>query len=483
MIRLPDLRFRLWVNRDRFATDYFKFESCSMAGLDETLQRVNANLEGSLAKLFELLKIQSISTDPAFKDDCKQAGQYLVNHLASIGFEAKLHETPGHPMVVAHHEGPKDAPHVLFYGHYDVQPVDPLELWETAPFEPDIIEVDGLKRLRGRGTSDDKGQLMTFVEACRAWKDTTGALPCRVTILFEGEEESGSPSLEPFLDAMADELKADLALVCDTNMWDTKTPAISTALRGMVSTEIIIKGPDRDLHSGYYGGAAQNPIHILARILDGLHDDKGGVTLDGFYEGVEEVPEEIKTMWDGLDFSADDFLNEIGLKIPSGEKDRSVLEMIWARPTAEVNGISGGYQGEGFKTVIPALASAKISFRLVGKQDPQKVLAAFKAHVDANLPSDCSVEYIDHGCNPATQLDYTLPELQKAAVALEDEWGVPAALIAMGGSIPIVGNFKSQLGMDSLLIGFGLAQDNIHSPNEKYELSSYHKGTRSWARI
>lgn len=454
-----------------------------MTDIDKALAQVDSNLDASLNRLFDLLRIRSISTDPAFAGECAKAGQWLVDSLNSIGFAASLCETDGHPMVVAHHEGPDGAPHVLFYGHYDVQPVDPLELWDHDPFAPDIVEVGGAKRMRGRGTSDDKGQLMTFVEACRAWKETSGALPCKVTILFEGEEESGSPSLLPFLAEFGDELKADIALVCDTNMWDASTPAISTALRGMASEEVIVHGPSRDLHSGYYGGAAQNPIHILSRILGNLHDEKGRVTLDGFYKGVSPVPDDIRAMWDELGFSAEQFLADVGLKRTSGEEGFSALEHIWSRPTAEVNGVIGGYTGEGFKTVIPAIASAKVSFRLVGDQDPHKVIDAFHRHVEAHLPEDCSVEYIAHGRSKATQLDYAMPALKSASQALTDEWGKPAALIAMGGSIPIVGNFKRELGMDSLLVGFGLGEDNIHSPNEKYELTSYHKGTRSWVRI
>jgi acetylornithine deacetylase/succinyl-diaminopimelate desuccinylase-like protein len=454
-----------------------------MSDLQKTLETVDANLDASLERLFELLRIESISTDPAYKDQCRDAGAYLVDVLNEIGFEASLRDTPGHPLVVGHHDGPEGTPHVLFYGHYDVQPVDPIELWDSPPFEPTIKEVNGAKRFYCRGSSDDKGQLMTFVEACRAWKEVTGALPCKVSILFEGEEESSSPSLEGFLDSAVDELSCDLALVCDTSMWDADTPAITTALRGMAKDEVTIHAASRDLHSGYYGGAAQNPIHILSKIMADLHDESGSVTLEGFYDGVEETPDDIKKMWDGLGFSAADFLGEVGLSMPSGEANRSVLEQTWARPTAEVNGISGGYTGEGFKTVIAAQASAKVSFRLVGKQDPEKVIAAFRKHVNDRLPEDCTATYIDHGVAPATQLDYNVPELKKAADALTNEWGKETAIIAGGGSIPVVGNFKRQLGMDSLLVGFALSDDAIHSPNEKYELKSFHKGTRSWARV
>lgn len=455
-----------------------------MTALNPVLDRLDKNLDQSLERLFDLLKIKSISTDPAFSADCRKAAEWLVADLKSIGFDASVRDTPGHPMVVAHHEGPEGTPHVLFYGHYDVQPVDPLNLWHDDPFAPTMKEIEsGRKVITGRGSADDKGQLMTFVEACRAWKAEHGSLPCRITILFEGEEESGSPSLKPFLDANAKELKADFALVCDTGMWDRETPAISTALRGLVGEEVTIKAANRDLHSGEFGGAAANPIRILARILADIHDETGRVTIPGFYDGVEETPSQVLKSWEALGETAETFLGPIGLSVPSGEKGRSVLELVWARPTAEFNGINGGYTGKGFKTVIAAEASAKVSFRLVHKQDPDKIRAAFRRFVEDRLPADCSVEFHPHGGSPAIQLSYESPFLTKAKNALSDEWPKPAVMIAMGGSIPIVGDFQNFLGMESLLVGYGLSDDRIHSPNEKYDLSSFHKGQRSWARI
>ena len=455
-----------------------------MTNLTQVLESIDANMPQSIDRLFELLRIESISTDPEYAGECKRAGETLVNDLKTIGFDAKLHETPGHPMVVAHHDGPEGAPHVLFYGHYDVQPVDPLELWDEPPFEPSIKEMpDGSKQMTGRGTSDDKGQLMTFVEACRAWKSETGGLPIKVTIFFEGEEESGSPSLIPFLEQNKDLLKADFALVCDTGMWDRDTPAISTALRGLLGEEIIVKAASRDLHSGMYGSAAANPIRILTRVLASLHDDDGRVTVPGFYEGVPETPDDIIKMWDGLGFSEAEFLGDIGLSKPAGEAGRSVLEQVWARPTCEMNGIIGGYTGEGFKTVIPAVASAKVSFRLVGTQDPLAIRKAFRKQVEKLIPDDCSVEFLDHGASPAVHLGYDMPAMKKAAQALTQEWGKDAALIGMGGSVPVVGHFQNILEIESLLVGFAQDDDRIHSPNEKYELKSFHKGTRSWARI
>jgi len=452
--------------------------------LAPVLDRLDADLDESLARLFDFVRIKSISTDPAYAGDCRKAAEWLTSDLKTIGFEASVRDTPGHPMVVAHHAGPAGAPHVLFYGHYDVQPVDPLELWTSDPFDPAVKDLEpGRKVITGRGSSDDKGQLMLFVEACRAWKAVHGSLPCTITLLFEGEEESGSPSLRPFLEANAAELKADFAMVCDTGMWDQDTPAISIALRGLVGEEITVKAANRDLHSGEFGGAAANPIRILARVLADVHDADGRVTVPGFYDGVEETPTQILKSWESLGETAESFLGPIGLSIPSGEKGRSVLELVWARPTAEFNGISGGYTGKGFKTVIAAEASAKVSFRLVHRQDPKKIRAAFRAFVEARIPADCSVEFHPHGGSPAIQLSYDSPFLTKAKDALSDEWGKPAVMIAMGGSIPIVGDFQTYLGMESLMVGFGLSDDRIHSPNEKYDLKSFHKGQKSWARI
>nr|WP_316651360.1 M20/M25/M40 family metallo-hydrolase [uncultured Gellertiella sp.] len=455
-----------------------------MSDINAVLDRADRNLPESLERLFELVRIKSISTDPAYAAECRRAAEWLVRELTGLGFDASVRDTAGHPMVVAHHQGNRpDAPHALFYGHYDVQPVDPVALWDTDPFEPEIRDEDGHDVITGRGTSDDKGQLLTFVEACRAWKEVHGKLPARLTILFEGEEESGSPSLKPFLAAHAPELKADFALVCDTSMWDRDTPAISAGLRGLVGEEVTIRAAKRDLHSGYYGGAAANPIHILARILAGLHDETGRVTLEGFYDGVEETPDSIRAMWETLGTSNESFLGAIGLSIPSGEQGRSVLELTWARPTAEVNGIEGGYAGEGFKTVIAAKASAKISFRLVGQQDPARIRTAFRSYVQARVPADCSVEFSEHGGSPAIQLAYDSDLLSKAKTALSAEWPKPAVVIGMGGSIPVVGDFQKMLGMESLLTGFALSGDRIHSPNEKYDLQSFHKGIRSWIRI
>ena len=449
--------------------------------LAPVLSRIDADLSAATDRLLDLLRIPSISTDPAYKGDCDRAADWLVADLKSIGFDASKRPTPGHPMVVAHYDGP--GPHLLFYGHYDVQPVDPLELWDRDPFDPAIEETAKGRVIRGRGSSDDKGQLMTFVEACRAWVAEHGTLPCKITIFFEGEEESGSPSLIPFIRENADELKADLALICDTGLFDDNTPAITTMLRGLLGEELTITGPSLDLHSGMYGGAAMNPIRVLSKIIASLHDDDGRITVPGFYDGVPELSDELRAQWDALGFDAEGFLGDVGLSIPAGEDGRTALEMIWSRPTCEVNGISGGYAGDGFKTVLPSKASAKISFRLVGTQDPFAIRKSFRKMVEDMIPADCSVEWHDHGAGPASVMDTSDPAFEKARLALSDEWPNDAAFIGSGGSIPIAGYFGTELGMNSMLIGFGKDDDAIHSPNEKYDLSSFHRGMRSWARI
>ncbi len=454
-----------------------------MAALDTVLAKIDGNLDSALGRLFNLIEIPSVSTDPAYARDCAKAAEWLAAELRGIGFEASVRKTPGHPIIVGQAKAARpDVPHLLFYGHYDVQPPDPLDLWESPPFEPRIVEAATGKRIVGRGVADDKGQLMTFVEACRAFTET-GGLPCHITFLIEGEEETGSPSLPVFLGQAKAELKADMALVCDTGMWDRETPAITIMLRGLVLEEVVIQAANRDLHSGIFGGAAVNPIHMLAKIIADLHDEKGRVALPGFYNGVTELPEDVAGHWRELDFRESDFLGEVGLAVPAGEKGRGVLEMIWSRPTCDLNGIAGGYTGKGSKTVLPAQASAKFSFQLVGSQDPVEIAESFRAFVKERLPSDCRAEFVSHGASGAVQLPFSSEALSRARRALQAEWGKEPILAGCGGSIPIVGAFKRDLGMDTLLIGFGLEDDRIHSPNEKYELSSFHKGTRSWARV
>ena len=452
--------------------------------LEAVLATVDAGLDQSLERLFQLLRIKSISTDPAYADECRRAADWIATELNDLGFDAAARPTPGHPLVVAH--GPdQPGPHVLFYAHYDVQPVDPVALWNSDPFEPELRDgPGGRKIIVARGASDDKGQMLTFIEACRAYKAATGALPLKVSLMLEGEEESGGKNLPPFMEANRDELAtADIALVCDTDMWDRKTPSITAMLRGLVADEVEITAANKDLHSGMFGNAARNPNQVLADIIASLRAPDGSVAIEGFYDDVAEITPELKAQWAGLGFNEQDFLGEVGLSVPAGEAGRSVLEMLWVRPTCEINGMWGGYTGDGFKTVIPSKASAKISFRLVSGMQPDKIRAAFRRHVEARLPPDCTVRFTEHGGSPAITVPTDGPMLQKALAGLTGEWGKPAVVTGSGGSIPVVGEFKRILDLDTLLIGFAHVDDQIHSPNEKYDLDSFHRGIRSWVRV
>src|SRR6201993_4164750 len=353
------------------------------AQLQSVLDRIDADFDNPSRPLFTLRRIKSFSAGPAFAGDCKAAADHLAKDIASLGFATDVRPTAGHPAIVAKSNG-HAGPRVLFYGHYDVQPVDPLNLWHRPPFEPVVTDhADGRKIIVARGAEDDKGQLMTFVEACRAWKNVTGSRPLDITILIEGEEEIGSKNFVPFLEANKGEFNADYALVCDTGMWDPNTPAITTSLRGLVYDEVKIKAANRALHSGMFGGGAQNPIRVLTKILGGLFDDNGHITIPGFYDGVKDLPPDILAQWQNLNVTPESFLKPIGLSIPAGEKDRLLIEQLSSRPTCDVNGIVGGYIGEGSKNVIPAEASAKISFRLVEGQDPAKIRKAFRDYVTA----------------------------------------------------------------------------------------------------
>ncbi|MGI8725131.1 MAG: M20/M25/M40 family metallo-hydrolase [Methyloceanibacter sp.] len=445
------------------------------------LNRLADAKPAALDRLFQLLSIPSISTDPAYHDACVQAAHWCAEALRDIGFEARVEATQGKPMVVGHwrsSHGSASPMHVLFYGHYDVQPPDPLEEWDAPPFAPRLDEDPRHGTvIVARGASDDKGQLMTFIEACRGWLDVA------VTVLIEGEEESGSPSLAPFLSVRGEELKADVALVCDTGQWDENTPAITAFLRGLAFSEVTIAGPSRDLHSGIYGGPARNPIRVLTDILAELHDADGRVAIPGFYDDVKEPPAAQREQWRALGFDSDGFLGAIGLTEPAGERGLTVLEQLWSRPTAEINGIFGGYTGPGTKTVIPAKATAKLSFRLVPDQNPRKILEGFRQFVESRLPPDASVTFAGEGGSPAIGFDPATPAFAATAHALSEEWGKPPVIVGCGASIPIVESFRSKLGMDALLVGFALDDDRIHSPNEKYNLRSFSKGIRSWARI
>jgi acetylornithine deacetylase/succinyl-diaminopimelate desuccinylase-like protein len=400
--------------------------------LESVLDNLDRVEPAALDRLFRLLAIPSISTDPAFHEACIEAAEACADALRDIGFEARVEPTLGKPMVVGHRHAPperRERPRVLFYGHYDVQPPDPLPEWKAPPFEPRLVN----------DPRHDK--------------------------------------------IIVDEFRADIALVCDTGQWDADTPAITAFLRGLAFSEITLSGPSRDLHSGLYGGPALNPLRVLSEILAALRDEQGRVVIPGFYDDVRNPSPTELEVWRRLGFDAGGFLGAVGLSTPAGERGFSVLEQLWSRPTAEINGIVGGYGGPGTKTVIPTQAVAKLSFRLVPGQEPHKILAALHRFVEERLPADASVSFAHEGGSRAVGFDMQAPAFQAAARALEAEWGKKPVVVGCGASIPIVESFRGKLGMDSLLIGFALDDDRIHSPNEKYNLRSFTKGARSWARI
>jgi acetylornithine deacetylase/succinyl-diaminopimelate desuccinylase-like protein len=454
--------------------------------MSEQLNQVLATLDetsDAASPPVQLLRIESVSTDPAYKASCQEAADGAPASCATSALTSRRANQRASEVVARHGRASPGTPHVLSMA-ITIAATDPVNLWTSAPFEP-IINSDPVNGqvIVARGAEDNKGQLMTFFSAVRAWKAVAGKLPVSVSVLLEGEEECGSPSLPGFLAEYGGELEADVVLVCDTGQWDKDTPAIITMLRGLAAIEIVLTGPARDLHSGIYGGPALNPIRVLARVLAAMHDDKGRVTIPGFYDGVAPPSPAQVNQWSALGFRPEAFLAAVGLKQPAGEADRSVLEQLWSRPTLEFNGITGGYQGVGSKTVIPSRASAKITCRLVAGQDPQKILHSVQTFVRGRLPPDCSVEFGGLQAGTAIAFATDTPAMRAAAAALQDEWGRPTVMMGCGASIPIVSSFKDVLGTDSLLVGFGLDDDRIHSPNEKYNLTSFKKGARSWARI
>jgi acetylornithine deacetylase/succinyl-diaminopimelate desuccinylase-like protein len=449
----------------------------------DVLAHLQANRPLALERLFEFLRIPSVGTDPEHDGDTRRAAEMIAADLNTFGMNAEVRTTPGHPMVVAHDPGPGTGPTILYYGHYDVQPPDPIELWDAPPFEPTLVGEGDDERVVARGAVDDKGQLMTFIEAMRAWKAVHGSLPITVKILLEGEEESGSPSLEPFLKENAEELAADICVVCDTGMWDKKTPAITYMLRGLLYVQITVKGPSHDLHSGMYGGGVVNPNNALAQMIAALHDDEGRVTIPGFYDDVAELSDEERTAWEGLGFDDAAFLATAGLVDGHGEQGYSLLERTWSRPTLDVNGMWGGYTGDGAKTVIPSESHAKISCRLVPNQDPEKILAALTSHLTALAPKGCEVIVDAMDGSPAHRVNTDSPFLGAMIAGLEEVFPNKAQLIGTGGSIPLVGSMHDILGLDALLVGFALDDDRMHSPNEKFNTCCFYNGMNAQAAI
>ena len=455
------------------------------APIDTVLAHADATLDASRERLFELLRIPSVSAQPAHREDCAHAAAWLSDQLAGMGFTSEVAPTAGHPVVIAHHPGPDGyaGPHMLFYGHYDVQPVDPVSLWHSPPFEPQLVDGPHGKRFVARGAVDDKGQTMMFVEALRAWHDAGGGIPARITVLIEGEEEVGSVSLDAFLAANKDRLKADFAVISDTNMWDVATPAITTRLRGMAYTQITLRGPTRDLHSGMFGGAALNPINALTKILGDLHDADGRIQLPGFYDDVKPLSNAQAAQWAALNFDEAAFLGGIGLSVAGGERGLPALTRIWARPTADLNGIWGGYTGDGAKTVIASEAHAKLSFRLVSEQDPAKVVTQLRQFLADRTPPGATIEVQVFSEARPVEVSEDSPWVRAAETVLAEEYGRKSIRVGCGGSVPVVESMARLLGLDTLLMGFGLDDDQIHSPNEKFEQVCFHHGIRSHARL
>ena len=426
-----------------------------------------------LSDLKELLSIPSISTLPEHGDDMRRAAEWLRERLTGIGLQAEIIEGQGPPLVYGEWLGALGRPTILVYGHYDVQPADPLELWTTPPFEPAVR--DG--NIYGRGTADDKGQTMTMVDAAECLLRTTGALPVNLKFLIEGEEEHGGEVIGAYVPSHTHRLRADVVQIADSGMFAPGVPTLETGLRGNVYTEIVARGAAHDLHSGLYGGVAPNPFIALCQIIAGLKDRDGRITIPGFYDEVHMPDEDIRRSWRELPFNAEAFRrDEIGSTALSGEDEFSPLERVWARPTLDVHGMPGGFIEAGAKTVIPAVAGAKISMRLVPDQRADHIFELFRQRVLALAPPGIELEVQNlHGGDPVL-VAADSPYMQAARQALQETFGNPAVLGRSGGSIPIVGLFKQALGLDSILMGWGLSDDNLHAPNEKLSLDNFYAG-------
>jgi acetylornithine deacetylase/succinyl-diaminopimelate desuccinylase-like protein len=456
-----------------------------MADIQSILRSVDNHQAASLAGLIEFLRIPSVSTKPEHKPDMQRCAAWLAGQLRGCGLQTEIAATAGHPVVLAKNEHRSGRPTVLMYGHYDVQPPEPLELWISPPFEPTVRKDDtGHDAVFARGAVDDKGQVWCHLQAMRAWHEAGGA-PVNVTMLIEGEEEIGSPNLADFVRSRQADLKADIAVVSDTNQFARGFPAITYGLRGLVYTEVTLTAAGHDLHSGMFGGAVPNPANALCELLATLHDADGRVNIPGFYDDVQELTAQERKNFAALPFDEAKYLADLKLARLYGEKGFTTLERTWARPTCDINGLTSGYQGPGAKTVIASKASAKVSMRLVPKQDPKKIIAAFEKTLRERCPVGVTVDIHIHGGggSPAVLTPLTGKPMQLAAKAIEAGFGKAPVFMREGGSIPIVGKFKEILGIDTLLIGFGLPDDRVHSPNEKFDLHALQAGTRTAAAL
>ena len=462
---------------------------------EQAIQWLTDNEDACIERLLDWLRIPSISTDPAYKADVRRAAEFARDHLVASGLEAEILPTgepdgAGHPIVLAHAEGSPDykGPHILFYGHYDVQPVDPVDLWDSPPFEPVIKGDKTDRRIIARGASDDKGQVSMFLEALRAWKETTGQIGggVKMTVLLEGEEESGSVNLDRFVAKHKATLsKCDVCIISDTGMLARGKPAITYGVRGLAYTEVTLHGPSHDLHSGMWGGKIPNPINELCRILARLWDEDRKIAIPNFYRGVRELTPAERSAWKKLGIDEKAALRGIGFppEASIGEAGYTLTEREWARPTAEINGIIGGYTGPGAKTVIPTHATAKVSFRLVDDQDHERIRDAFFTWLDAQTPPGCRWTKKDHGGGAPATCATDSSALKAARKAVESACGVAPAMIKTGGSIPVAGLLKQECGLETIFMGYGLDDDRVHSPNEKFEILCWRLGAKSHAAL
>ncbi|MDX1671398.1 MAG: dipeptidase [Balneolaceae bacterium] len=448
--------------------------------MDAVFKYIEEHKDKFREELFEFLRIPSISTNKNYKDRVFEAAEFLVDQLESLNMDrVELFETDGNPIVYGELITDASKPTVLVYGHYDVQPPDPEDLWDTPPFEPTVKEGD----IYARGASDDKGQSFTHLKSLEAFQQTDTEFPANIKFVYEGEEEVGSPNLIPFIKDHQKMLECDMVLISDTAMFAEDTPSITYGLRGLAYMEVEVTGPNRDLHSGIYGGAVDNPINVLCDMVAQLVDEQGVIQIPGFYDDVEELTEEEREEYRNLPFDEEKFKKELGLNALSGEKGYTTLERTSARPTLDVNGIWGGYQDEGAKTVLPSKAGAKISMRLVPEQKPDKIAELFTAHFKSIAPDTVSVKVEKHhGGNPAIT-DISFYGLQAAGKAYEEVFGKEPLFTRDGGSIPIVSDFQKILNAQSILMGFGLDSDAIHSPNEKFSLRDFYRGIKTSAKF